>query len=316
MKIREAVSQYVQWRRLHGAKFRDGAFMLQQFCNRFAGDVECDAIRQEDILGFLAASQPLTSYRAKKYGALEGFYRYAISRGYATRSPLPPRDEEPRRPQPAPPYIYSHDELRRLFAAIDESRKHARKLDAYTFRVLLLLLCGSGLRIGEALRLTMNDVNLQSAVLTVRDAKFYKDRLVPIGSQLVEPLKAYAVHRVQRRLPNDSDSTFFACIDGTPPTCIAVQCAFANLLRKAGIHRPNDGRRNPCLHSFRHSFAVNRLTQWYQQGSDVQQMLPALSAYLGHVNLGGTQVYLSMTPELLQQASDRFNHYINGENHE
>ena len=72
------------------------------------------------------------------------------------------------------------------------------------------------------------------------------------------------------------------------------------------------GRHSPRLHDLRHSFAVHRLTDWYRQGADVQRLLPVLSTYLGHTDLAGTQVYLSMTPELLQQASSRFERYASG----
>ena len=111
------------------------------------------------------------------------------------------------------------------------------------------------------------------------------------------------------------DSTFLANRDGTPLVKGTVQTAFAKLLQAAGIERSDDGRRAPCLHSLRHTAAVNRLTSWYRRGADVQRLLPALSTWLGHAHLDGTQVYLSMTPELLQEASLRFDHYVNGGGH-
>ena len=93
--------------------------------------------------------------------------------------------------------------------------------------------------------------------------------------------------------------------------------AFARLLQAAGIHHDkNDLRQSPCLHSLRHTAAVNRLSSWYRQGADVQRLLPALSTWLGHAHLHGTQVYLSMTPELLHQASVRFERYVDGGDHE
>ena len=89
------------------------------------------------------------------------------------------------------------------------------------------------------------------------------------------------------------------------------------MLKAAGIGAANDGRRAPCLHSFRHTAAVHRLESWYRRGADVQRLLPVLSTWLGHANLNSTQVYLSMTPELLQEASVRFDAYVNGgEDHE
>ena len=111
---------------------------------------------------------PLTRYRANKYGALAGFWRHAISRGYATRSPLPAPEDEPRKPRSAPPYVYCPDELQRLFAAIDIRWQRPVQLDRDTLRALLLLLYGAGLRFGEAKRLTLGDVNFSDAILTDR----------------------------------------------------------------------------------------------------------------------------------------------------
>ena len=89
------------------------------------------------------------------------------------------------------------------------------------------------------------------------------------------------------------------------------------MLRTAGIrHDGSDGRRAPCLHSLRHAAAVHRLEAWYRQGADVQRLLPALSTWLGHANLDGTRVYLTMTPELLHQASVRFEQFVRGGSHE
>ena len=308
--LREAIKHYVAWQRTHGTKFVSGAYLLNSFCRSLDEEIECDAVNDAQVRTFLAGNGPLTRSRATRYGVLAGFYRYAISRGYASRSSLP--NNEPPRPRSAPPYIYSDEELQRLFGAIDDSRRCARKLDAHTFRTLILLLCGTGLRRGEACRLTLADADLSGAVLTVRDTKFYMTRLVPVGPQLADTLKAYASRRSVRRMPAGMASTFLANRDGSPVAGSSAQRAFGELLRAAGIHARDDGCRAPCLHSLRHSFAVRRLTTWYRQGADVQRLLPVLSTYLGHRNLNGTQVYLSMTPELLQEASRRFEHYVHG----
>ena len=317
MTLRDAVDRYIEWQRTHGAQFATCGHVLHGFCKCVGQDTRCDAVAEADVLAFLAGQGPLTRYRANKYGALAGFYRYAVSRGYADRSPLPPPDDEPRQPSSAPPYVYSRDELHRLFGAIDISRQRSVQLDGDTLRALLLLLYGAGLRLSEARRLTLEDVDLPDALLTVRNTKFHKTRLVPVGPQLADALRAYAAKRAERVLPAGRDSTFLANRDGAPLAQRSVQAAFAKLLHGAGIERGDDGRRAPCLHSLRHTAAVHRLTSWYRQGADVQRLLPALSTWLGHAHLDGTQVYLSMTPELLHQASIRFDSYVNeGEDHE
>lgn len=315
MKLRAVIDQYIAWRRLNGAKFQTESVLFNLFLQHADGDSSCDAVTCEQAHTFLAGTRSLTAYRANKYSLLSGFYRYAIGRGYASCSPL--RDNEPRKPRYARPYIYSYEELRRLFEAIDSDRQNGRQLDAPTFRTLLLVLYGAGLRLGEARNLKLTDVDLSESVLTVHDSKFYKSRLVPIGSQLLDALRRYATMRTARNLPEGKASHFLANRDGTPLSETTIRGAFVSLLNSADISRKvNPGRQPPRLHSFRHTFAVHRLTSWYRQGADVQRLLPLLSTYLGHKDLSGTQVYLTMTPELLQQASLRLESYVKGVNDE
>ena len=317
MILRDAIDAYVAWQQAHGARFIASARLLHSFCQHVGGGIGCDAVEGPDVLRFLAGNGPLTRDRANKYGALAGFYRYAISRGHAVRSPLPAPDDEPRQPRSAPPYVFSRDELQRLFGAIDISRQRPVQLDAHTLRALLLLLYGAGLRFGEAQRLTLDDVDLRDAVLTIRDTKFHKTRLVPVGSQLADALRTYADTRAQCPLPKSTASTFLANRNGTPLVKGTVRFAFKRLLETARIHHDNDdARQSPCFHSLRHTAAVHRLESWYRQGADVQRLLPALSTWLGHAHLDATQVYLTMTPELLHQASVRFERYVEGEGHE
>ena len=312
--LHEAIDRYIAWQRTHGTKFVSGVYLLNNFCGGFNKDMDCDAVTEAQVRVFLAGNGPLTRSRATRYGALAGLYRYAISRRYASRSPLP--NNEPPRPQSPPPYIYSHEELKRIFGAIDESRRGARKLDAETFRTLILLLYGTGLRRGEACRLSLEDVDLSDAALTVRDTKFYKSRLVPIGPQLADALQTYATRHAVRRMPAGMALIFLVNRDASPVNGSSVHRAFTEVLHAAGIQARDDGRGAPCVHSLRHTFAVHRLTSWYRQGADVQRLLPILSTYLGHRDLNGTQVYLSMTPELLQEASRRFEQYVDGESDE
>ncbi len=314
MNLKEAIDRYIEWQRSHGAKFESSAHTLLRFAKGIDEEIDCGAVTRSQVLAYLAGNGPLTRNRENKYGALAGFYRYAISRGYASSSPLP--DNEPKPPKSRPPYIYSRDELCRLFSAVETFQPYVVQLDSQTLRTLLLLLYGAALRGGEARSLTVDDVDLSAAVLTVRNAKFYKSRLVPVGSQLADRLRNYVEIRANRPLPHGRASTFLANMDGTPLHKDTVYNAFVRLLRHAGIESTDDSRQAPRLHSLRHSFAVHRLTDWYRQGADVQRLLPVLSTYLGHARLRHTQVYLSMTPELLHQAALRFEHYAGGDNDE
>ena len=149
MILQDAIDRYVAWRQAHGATFGTSARLLHYFSKHVGGNIDCDSVADADVLSFLAGNGQLTRYRANKYSALAGFYRYAISRGYTAQSPLPASEDEPRKPHSASPYVYSHDELRRLFGAIDISRQRPVQLDADTLRALLLVLYGAGLRFGE-----------------------------------------------------------------------------------------------------------------------------------------------------------------------
>ena len=312
MKLSVTIERYITWRRLHGAVLNNEVGILRKFRDRLDSEINCDEVSNTDACLFLADAGARIHSRINRYRALSGLYRYAISRGFAVCSPLPQQEAEPKAPRPRQPHIYSQDELTRLFGAIHESRQYAQKLDELTFRTLLLLLYATGLRIGEALRLTMVDVDLSEAVLTVRQTKFNKNRLVPLGSQIGEVLRCYSERRIRRALPQQADSSFLANLDGTPLQYRTVLSAFRKLLIEAQVHPKGTGFQNPNLHAFRHSFASNRLTTWYQEGADVQRLLPALSTCLGHTNLEGTKTYLSMTPGLLHEASLRFDHWING----
>jgi site-specific recombinase XerD len=168
------------------------------------------------------------------------------------------------------------------------------------------------LRFSEATRLTLADVDMTEDVLTIRATKFYKSRLVPIGSQLATVLANYMPPRRRGALAQGEASFLLANRDATRLASSTVQAAFDALRRIAGVHGSAGGRQIPRLHDLRHSFAVHRLTAWYRRGADVQRLLPVLSTYLGHSDLEGTKVYLSMTPELLQQASLRFARYARG----
>jgi site-specific recombinase XerD len=315
MILREAIERYILWRQTHGAKFTTGANLLRRFLGHANGDAACDTVTTAQVLAYLTGASTPTRHRENSYYALAGFWRHAISRGHTTHSPMP--DDAPRSPIRAPPYIYSRDELARLFdpAIVEASRRGAVQLDAATFRTLLILLYGAGLRFGEATRLTLADVDLANAVLTIRATKFYKSRLVPVGPQLAAVLDSHMSLRRRAGLVDGPNALLLANRDGTQLASSTVQAAFDALRRVAGVGRAAGGRTVPRLHDLRHSFAVHRLTSWYRQGADVQRLLPVLSTYLGHADLEGTKVYLSMTPELLEQASLRFAHYAAGGRH-
>jgi site-specific recombinase XerD len=275
------------------------------------GNVNVTEVGPEQVLVYIEGNGPVTRFWHRKCGALRGFYRFAIGRGYATCSPLPKT-----LPKPAEvftPYIYSPGELRRLLSATEQCVSARTKLEARTLHMLLLLLYGAGLRISEALLLRPQDVDLKACLLTIRESKFYKTRLVPVGEQLADALQDYVKERGCIGYPVDRCNTFFVTRSGEAVTRSMAERAFCRIRKAASVHRDDGARYQPRLHDLRHSFAVHRLIAWYREGADVQRLLPQLSTYLGHVHIAATQKYLTMTPELLNEASQRFERYARPE---
>ena len=310
MKLAQAVHDYIALKQSMGSRFRTEATMLRAFC-KAVGDVAVDEVAPQQATSYLAGTGPVTCYWHRKYEALTGFYRFALGRDYVRHSPLP--TTIPKRPPPFRPYIYSQEELRRLLKATVEFETPRTKLQGATLRALLLLLYGAGLRIGEALALTLAAVDLSAALLTIGESKFYKTRLVPIGPRLTATLTAYADVRHRQGYANDPASPFFVTRNGTAVTRGMAERAFVRLRDIAGIAREDGARYQPRLHDLRHTMAVHRLVAWYREGADVQRLLPQLATYLGHVNVAATQRYLTMTPELLREAGCRFERYAQPE---
>ncbi len=301
MKLTQTVHDYITLKQSMGSRFYTEETILKAFCNA-VGDVAIVDVKPHQVDQYLAGNGPITLFWHRKNDALKGFYRFALGRGYVLQSPMP--TTIPKRPQPFQPYIYSQEELRKLIKATDEYDTPKTKLDRATLRTLILLLYGAGLRISEALALTIVDVDFNASILTIHDSKFYKTRLVPIGPQLTTTLQLYA----DNLYPRESNS-FFVTSTGITVTRSQAERAFVRLRKIADVAREDGARYQPRLHDLRHSMAVHRLTAWYREGADVQYLLPYLATYLGHVDIAGTQRYLTMTPELLREASQRFEHY-------
>jgi integrase/recombinase XerD len=312
MSLRDLVEAYIAYKRSLGMRFVSDAAVLRSFC-RAMGDISVEAVKPEPVLAFIAGSGPLTTRWGLKFDILRGFYRYAQERGAVPVSPLPA--QAPKLPAPLTPYIYSVAELRRLVVATDTLHTPQSPLRADTMRSLLLLLYGTGMRIGEALSLTLADVDLVERLVTVRDTKFFKTRLVPIGPRLTRILSDYRARRQQLALPSGETSAFFSTPTGLHLDYRRVNKLFGRLRQAAEIQREPTARYQPRIHDIRHAAAVHRLIAWYRAGADVQRLLPQLATYLGHVDIRSTQRYLSMTPELLQEASMRFERYAQPEVH-
>jgi integrase/recombinase XerD len=311
MKLSALVAQYVAYKQSMGMRFHTEARTLRSFC-RAMGEISVAEIAPGRVQAYIAGTGPVTRFWHRKHEVLRGFYRFAMARGYAASSPLPKIIPKPPH---FVPYIFSHDELQRLLDATACCESPRSKLQPYTCRMLILLLYGAGLRISEALSLRLTNVDLTAGVLTIRESKFYKTRLVPMGPDLAGAVGQYVAQRAKAH-PTQLDGALFLTRTGTSVARHTAENVFSRLRVRAGVLRQDGGRYQPRLHDLRHAFAVHRLVSWYRQGADVQRLLPQLATYLGHVHIAATQRYLTLTPELLHEASQRFERYAREEPHE
>ena len=307
MNTTELIGRYLVARRAMGASLKSGQRLLYQFA-RETGDLPLADVTPQAVSAFLCGRGELSATWRTRYSLLSGLYRFAMARGHVLVSPLP--DQCPKLPPQITPYVYTRGELQRLLDATDSLASPQSRLQAPTYRALLLLLYATGLRVSEALRLRLADLDRAQSMLVVRETKFYKTRLVPYGDAAARALLQYVDHRCNALpMPQGVSSALFASRSGHRLNYQRVVTLFQRIRAKAGIGCPPGERRPPRLHDLRHTAAVHRVLSWYQEGKDVQQLLPQLATYLGHTSIASTQRYLRLTPDLLHQASMRFARY-------
>jgi len=223
--------------------------------------------------------------------------------------PVPSVDRQLRREvqrQRRPPYIYSPDEVKRLLDTARSMPSPYAPLRPLTLYTMIVLAYCAGLRLGEVVRLALGDLDLGDETLDIRDTKFFKHRRLPLAPSVLAVLREYLEARRRAGAPAAPDSPLFWQEQGRRGySFVTVEKLLTRVLRRAGL-KPARGYSGPRIHDMRHAFAVRRLTDWYRAGLNAQARLPHLATYLGHKDLNSTLVYLTITQELLQEASKRF----------
>ncbi len=253
MMVPNVIDAYLTRQRSLGMRFDSAGELLHRF-GRAMGERPIHEVTAGAILDFLNGNGALTATWMLKHRVLTGLYRFAVSRGYVDSSPMP--TTLPKLPPQQTPYVYSTDELRRLLDATEILHAgHSRHVPAM-YRTPLLLLYGTGMRISEALHLTLQDVDLAERVITVRCTKFFKTRLVPIGPKLADELAAHLERRGLLPMPLGKAAPLFAS-RGIRGWCYPrVIAMFQQVRRAAGINCPVGELRPPRLHDLRHTAAV------------------------------------------------------------
>lgn len=309
--LRQAIEEYLSMRRDLGFKLKEAGKGLRDFVT-FMEQRHASYITQALALAW--AQQPSNAqpaHWARRLSFVRGFARHRSATD--PRTQIPPFGLLPFQPKRARPYLYSDDEIMSLLrAALKMPYRYERgALRPWVYYCLFGLLSVSGLRLGEARNLELQDVDLKAAVLTIRGAKFGKMRLVPLHTSTCQVLGNYIARRKRHWAQRPVSSYLFVSSWGHRLDSGDIHRTFYALSRQIGLRGPSDSR-GPRLHDLRHRFATNTLVRWYRSDQDPERRLPILSAYLGHVHVADTQWYLSDSPELMREAMRRLEHSWEG----
>jgi integrase len=301
------VAELVTLRHAGGYRFTIQQRVLRQFADHCRREGHPDgSITKEACDGFLYGRHLRSSTVRRNELALRQLAEYARAVGWHAYMPAAATRVRVRH---QPPYVFTDDEVRRLFAAINSQPMSSFTNKAMVDPVLFRVLYGAGLRISEALNLTLSDVDTSAGTLRIRDSKNGEGRTIPITGRLTATLRAYiaAAHPAAEH----SDHVFYSRAPGRPINQSTIYLRFRGYLADGGIPHFTGG---PHPHSLRHGFAVANLRRWAVDGADLAVVLPYLACYMGHADLRGTQYYLRLTadayPEVMAKAQIRFGYVI------
>jgi integrase/recombinase XerD len=303
----ELIADLVALRHIGGYRFKVQERVLRQFaahCRR--EDYPDGSITKEAVDGFLYGRHLRSSTVRRDELALRQLAEHAQTVGWDAYTPTARTRV---RVCHQPPYVLTDEEVRRLFAAIDSQRMSSYSNKAIVDPVLFRVLYDAGLRVSEALKLTLSDVDTRAGTLRIRDSKNGAGRTIPITGRLAATMHAYltAAHPTV----GHRDNVFYSTAPDRPINQATVYTRFRGYLADAGIPHFTGG---PHPHSLRHGFAVANLRRWAATGQDLAVMLPYLACYMGHADLRGTQYYLRLTadayPDVIEKAQIRFGYVI------
>ena len=303
----EEIQAFIVSRRALGRRYESEERTLS-LLDRFLAErrvATADDVSPTIIEEFLR-SRPRAKPRSYNHllSVVRGFFDWLVRQGRLRRSPVQAKVR--RNTNPRMPFIFDPPTAARLLETAANLRDNPRAtMRGITYHTIFAVLYCLGLRVGEAARLLVGDIDWDRHLLLIRETKFYKSRLVPFGPRLGEVLKNYVeATRVRRGILSMQDPLFSFTANRTINPCTISQ-AFHGLVPKLNLVIPS-GVGSPRVHDLRHSFAVGTLLRWYRTGQDPGARLLHLSTFLGHVDISSTAVYLTMTTSLLEEANRRF----------
>lgn len=290
--LRQGVQEYLEYRWKLGFQLTDSKNVLNRFV-KFMESIGAEYITIDLALTFSTINPSvLPSTWAAHLGVIRRFAKYWFLQD--PRTEIPSKNLLPRFYIRKRPYIYSKINIVKIMQCLSTQDP----MDQYTCSMLFGLLAVTGIRIAEAIALERDAIDLQNGVIIIRRGKFRKSRYIPIHKTTAEALREYAVCR-DHHILNQNASSFFVHHEGLGLKADWVRNNFNLRLRKLGLKKPVEGR-CPRIMDLRHTFVIRALTQWYKKrGGSIDQCVPLLSTYLGHVRPTNTYWYVTATPELL-----------------
>ena len=296
--LQAAVVDYLTVRRAFGFKLHGHDKLLADFVDHLH-PVSDGRITTAAAVSWATSIDGVHPGRWKqRLGVVIGFARHM--HGFDPSVEVPTVDLLPYRYTRPTPYLFSSDAISGLLDATVVLRPELR---AVTHRALFGLLAVTGMRVGEAINVDRDDVNLVDGVVSIRATKFNKSRQIPLHPTTVTALEAFT-HERDRLCRHPQGPNFFVSTLGTHLFDVGVHGVFRRLICDSGIVADHNSG-TPQIHSLRHSFAVTTMRAWYRNGDDVMAKMPLLSAYLGHSDPISTYWYLQACPELLGLAAER-----------
>jgi integrase len=304
------IERFLACKRALGCRFRVEEYALH-LLDLFLVEQKVGAIEaiMPQLLERFMASRPRSTPRSYNHllSVLARLFAWMVKQQVLRNSPLTLR---PRRQTATRlPFLFSLDQAGRLLevaaALVDNNRAPDR---GATYRTIFALLYGLGLRVGELCRLCRQDVDFDRQLLVIRQTKFGKSRLVPLGPRMAERIQSYIRLRERRWGTLAPGTPVFSFRRDRFITPTTISLTFHQLVPRLDLQIP-PGVSPPRLHDLRHSFAVGTLLGWYRTKIDPSQRLLALSTFMGHVALSSTAVYLTITEELLREANVRFERF-------
>jgi integrase/recombinase XerD len=267
---------------------------------------EATTVTAQIVVDYLETTNPLQSCtRHNRLSQLRQFCRFLFQLNPETY--IPAAQLLPAKRVTRTPHLYTLEQVTGLIQLANGLRP-VGSIRPSTYATLLGLLWVTGLRIGEALRLNLQDVDYEHGLLHIQQTKNYKSRLVPLNTSTVQALGDYCKQRSNHCADHRPTAPFFINNRGRRYSRTPIKRTFSQLISQLGLKTAQG--KAPRLHDFRHSFATRSLTAFYQAGKEPTAYLPVLATFLGHTHITGTQVYLHPSPDLLETAAERFRAHV------